>query len=159
MTHLPPSTRPRHPAWRHPTSWQRACQAIVPAAALWLLGPAVAGAADTSPAQQLSHWRAQAGRPGQVDAGRLFFQARHGGEWSCASCHGMPPTSAGKHANTGKPLAPLAPAFNERAFTDAAKVEKWFRRNCQDVLDRACSAGEKADVLAYLISLQPSSRP
>ena len=47
----------------------------------------------------------------------------------------------------------MAPAANPQRFTDAAKVEKWFRRNCKDVLGRACSAQEKGDVLAYLMSL------
>ena len=42
-----------------------------------------------------------------------------------------------------------------RAFTDSAKVDKWFRRNCKDVLQRECAPGEKADVLAYLLSLKP----
>jgi Domain of unknown function (DUF1924) len=112
-------------------------------------------AADTSAAQQLSHWNAQAGTPGNAEKGKAFFNATHGGEWSCASCHGQPPTSQGKHANTGKAIAPLAPAFNPKAFTDSAKVDKWFRRNCKDVLSRECTATEKADVLAHLISLKP----
>ena len=73
----------------------------------------------------------------------------------CASCHGTPPTAQGKHASTGKPIAPLAPAFNPKAFTDTAKVDKWFRRNCNDVLSRECTAVEKADVLAYLNALKP----
>ena len=38
--------------------------------------------------------------------------------------------------------------------TDAAKTEKWFRRNCNDVVGRECSAGEKADVLSWLASLK-----
>ena len=112
-----------------------------------------AWAADTTPAQQLSHWSAQAGSPGQADRGKLLFNTRHGGEWSCASCHGTPPTTQGKHASTGKSIAPLAPAFNPKAFTDTAKVDKWFRRNCNDVLSRECTAIEKADVLAYLNAL------
>ena len=29
---------------------------------------------------------------------------------------------------------PLAPAANPKAFTDTARVDKWFRRNCNDVL-------------------------
>lgn len=40
---------------------------------------------------------------------------------------------------------------NAERFTNEAKVEKWFRRNCNDVLGRACTFSEKADVLAYLI--------
>jgi hypothetical protein len=112
-------------------------------------------AADTTPAQQLQRWSTEAGAPGQAERGRDFFTRRHGGEWSCASCHGQPPTRPGKHASTGKAIEPMAPSANPRAFTDTAKVDKWFRRNCKDVLQRECSAGEKADVLAYLIALQP----
>lgn len=125
------------------------------AGALMALVASAAPAADTSPAQQLARFTAEAGAPGQVERGRAFFASRHGGEWSCASCHGAPPLQAGKHASTGKSIDPLAPAANARAFTDAAKVDKWFRRNCKDVLSRECSAGEKADVLAYLTSLKP----
>ena len=112
-------------------------------------------AADTSPAQQLSHWTTQAGAPATAERGQAFFNERHGGEWSCASCHGTLPTGQGKHASTSKAIAPLAPAFNAKAFTDTAKVDKWFKRNCKDVLSRECSAQEKADVMAYLISLKP----
>jgi cytochrome c peroxidase len=120
-----------------------------------LLAVGTATAADTNPTQQLERWSAQAGSPGQAARGQQLFNARHGGEWSCSSCHNSPPTTRGQHASTGKPIAPLAPAFNREAFTDTAKVDKWFRRNCKDVLSRECSAGEKADVLAYLLSLKP----
>lgn len=115
----------------------------------------IAIAADTSPAQQLNRWNAAAGATGNADKGKVFFNSRHGGEWSCASCHGTPPSKQGQHASTGKPIAALAPAFNPQAFTDTAKVDKWFRRNCNDVLKRECSAVEKADVMAYLIGLKP----
>ncbi len=112
-------------------------------------------AADTSPTQQLERFSAQAGAPGQAERGRVFFTSRQGGEWSCASCHGSPPTKPGKHASTGKLIDPMAPAANPTAFTDTAKADKWFRRNCKDVLQRECSAMEKADVLAYLLALKP----
>jgi hypothetical protein len=117
--------------------------------------PGTAFAGDTTPAAQLQHWSAQAGAPGNARQGQVFFNARHGAEWSCASCHGTPPTREGEHASTGKPIAPLAPAFNAKAFTNTAKTDKCFRRNCKDVLSRECSASEKADVLAYLSSLKP----
>ena len=116
-------------------------------------GPALA--ADTSASEQLRRWSAEAGAPGNADRGQTFFGRKHGSDWSCSSCHGLPPTGDGKHASTGKRIAPLAPAFNPQAFTDQAKVDKWFRRNCKDVLSRECSAAEKADVLAYLIRLKP----
>ncbi len=114
--------------------------------------PARAG--DTTIAQQLARWSAQVGAPGNAVRGQTFFSSKHGGEWSCASCHGTPPTGRGKHASTGKTIDPLAPAFNPKAFTDTARVEKWFRRNCKDVLARECSAAEKVDVLAYIASLE-----
>lgn len=113
-----------------------------------------ARAADTTPAQQLARWSAAAGVSGDVARGRAFFTSRHGAEWSCASCHGDPPLAAGKHQGTGKTIDPLAPAANPAAFTDAARVDKWFRRNCKDVLARECNAREKADVLAYLMDLK-----
>ncbi|MBX3638084.1 MAG: DUF1924 domain-containing protein [Rubrivivax sp.] len=142
-------TRSRLPP---PRPW-RPWRAALCAAALALpLG--AAWAADTTPARQLERFGAEAGAPGQAERGRVFFTGRHGGEWSCASCHGNPPTATGRHASTGKTIDPLAPAANARAFTDSAKVDKWFRRNCKDVLQRECSAGEKADVLAWLLSLQ-----
>jgi len=119
------------------------------------LAPAAARAADTSPARQLERFAALAGAPGDAERGRLFFSSRHGGEWSCASCHGNPPVGAGKHAGTGKSIEPLAPAANARAFTDSARVDKWLRRNCNDVLKRECTAAEKADVLAWLTTLKP----
>lgn len=109
---------------------------------------------DTTAAQQLAQWTAAAGQPASAARGQSFFNQRHGGEWSCSSCHGTPPTAQGRHAGTGKPIAPLAPAFNAQSLTDSAKVAKWFRRNCNDVLSRECTAAEKADVLAYLTSLK-----
>jgi len=124
-------------------------------AGLGAVAPAQAG--DTTAQAQLAQWNAQAPRPGQAEAGRQFFQVKHGREWSCASCHGMPPTATGKHASTGKAIDPLAPAFNADAFTKQARSDKWFRRNCNDVLGRECQAQEKADVLAYLLSLKPGS--
>ena len=87
-----------------------------------------------------------------ADRGRAFFSAQHGREWSCATCHTQDPAATGKHASTGKAVAPLAPSANPERFTSAAKVEKWFRRNCNDVAGRACTAQEKADVLAWLLA-------
>jgi hypothetical protein len=108
-----------------------------------------------TPADLLAGYTAQAGAPAQAARGEAFFNSKHGKDWTCASCHGAVPTQAGKHASTGKPITTLAPAFNPERFSDPAKVEKWFRRNCNDVADRACTPAEKADVLAWLISLRP----
>lgn len=119
---------------------------------LAMLAP-LAHAGDTTPALQMQRWSDASGSPASAENGRVFFTSRHGGEWSCASCHGNPPTAPARHASTGKAITPLAPAFNAQRFTDTAKVDKWFRRNCNDVLRRECTPGEKADVLAWLLKL------
>jgi mono/diheme cytochrome c family protein len=86
--------------------------------------------------------------------GEQFFKTRKGGEWSCSSCHTDNPGTAGKHAKTDKAIDPLAPAANPERFTSAAKVAKWFRRNCNDTLGRECTAQEKGDVLSYLVTIR-----
>jgi hypothetical protein len=87
-----------------------------------------------------------------AERGRQFFTATHGREWSCATCHTANPAATGKHASTGKAIAPFAPSANPERFTDLAKAEKWFKRNCNDVAGRACTAQEKGDILAWLLA-------
>lgn len=116
-----------------------------------------ASARAEAPADFLTGFEQQARQadPGfqgfSAERGRLFFTRTHGGDWSCASCHTAAPDTSGKHAKTGKSIEPLAPAANPERFTGAAKVDKWFKRNCNDVLGRACTAQEKGDVLAWLM--------
>jgi hypothetical protein len=86
--------------------------------------------------------------------GEAFFTSAHGREWSCASCHTTNPMGPGRHEKTNKAIAPLAPRANPERFTRPEKVEKWFRRNCNDVLGRPCTTVEKGDVLVYLMSLK-----
>jgi hypothetical protein len=85
--------------------------------------------------------------------GEAFYKARTGNV-SCATCHSDSPKAHGTHATTSKDILPLAPVANAERFTDAAKVEKWFKRNCNDVLKRACTANEKGDFIAYLLSVK-----
>ncbi|MBI5278100.1 MAG: DUF1924 domain-containing protein [Burkholderiales bacterium] len=108
-----------------------------------------------TPQELAAEYAARAGGGASAPRGEQFFTGRHGREWSCATCHGALPVQPGRHAATGKPLSPLAPAFNAQRFTDPAKVEKWFRRNCNDVAGRDCTAAEKADLLAWLTALKP----
>jgi hypothetical protein len=90
--------------------------------------------------------------------GNDFFHAR-GKEWSCASCHTADPRQAGRHTVTGKPIRALAPAANPERFSSRDKAEKWFKRNCNDTLGRECTSAEKADLIAYLLSLgSPSTQ-
>ncbi|MDE2401828.1 MAG: DUF1924 domain-containing protein [Burkholderiales bacterium] len=126
------------------------------AAAVCLAGAAFAPAAyAATPKELLSGYTAQSGQPAEPARGQQFFTSKQGGQWSCASCHNSVPTQAGKHASTGKKIGALAPAFNPERFTDPTKVEKWFRRNCNDVASRQCTPAEKADVLSWLLTLKP----
>jgi len=89
-----------------------------------------------------------------AERGRQFFSQTHDSDWSCASCHTDNPAAPGKHAKTGKSIQPLAPAGNAERFTTPAKVDKWFKRNCNDVLNRVCTPQEKGDVLIWLMSVR-----
>ena len=71
---------------------------------------------------------------------------------SCTTCHTADPRQGGKHIRTGKAIKPLSPTANPNSLTDAKKIEKWFRRNCNWTMGRECSAREKADILAFLKS-------
>ena len=86
--------------------------------------------------------------------GETFFKSKHGGEWSCASCHTNNPAAEGKHAKSDKLIKPLAPSVNPERFTETKKIEKWFKRNCNDVLDRECTAQEKGDFLSYVLTIK-----
>lgn len=118
------------------------------------LGMTGMGAIAATPAEMLANYTAQSGGTASAARGQEFFTSKHGKDWSCSSCHTSNPTSEGKHAATGKLISPLAPAANAERFTDTAKTEKWFRRNCNDVVGRECSAAEKADVMAWLMSIK-----
>ena len=87
-------------------------------------------------------------------AGESFYKNKHGGDWSCSSCHTDNPAAEGKHTVTGKVIQPLSPNANPARFTDAAKVNKWFKRNCNDVLKRECTPEEKGNLLTYLLSVK-----
>ncbi len=111
-----------------------------------------------TPVEILALYKAEAaGTPGfqgfNGARGETFFKSKHGGEWSCSSCHTEHPENEGKHAKTDKLIKPIAPVANAERFTEVKKVAKWFKRNCNDVLDRECTAQEKGDVMTYLISV------
>lgn len=123
---------------------------------LALLG--VTPARAETPTDFLSRYQAEARQAAagfipSAQRGERLFRTIGRQDWSCASCHTDNPAAAGKHASTGKPIDALAPAANARRFTRPDKVEKWFRRNCNDVIGRSCTAAEKSDLLAYLMAV------
>jgi len=91
------------------------------------------------------------------EAGRKFFLAERttskGEKASCAGCHTKDPKQSGK-TRAGKVIDPMAIASNKDRFTDKAKVEKWFKRNCKDVYERECTAHEKGDFIAFMKSVK-----
>ncbi len=71
---------------------------------------------------------------------------------SCTTCHTKDATAEGM-SRAQKPIAPMAVSKTPDRFTDPEKVDKWFTRNCQTVLGRACTPSEKGDVITYLSGL------
>lgn len=128
--------------------------ALLAAWAALASGPAQAQA---TPARALlAAYTAQAGGSASAEQGKAFFTRRFGRDFdSCASCHTDTPTRPGKDLVSEKPIAPLAPAAAPQRFSDKANVEYRFAQNCKDVVGRDCSAQEKADVLSWLLGLQP----
>ncbi len=120
---------------------------------LLLLGLSLAARADT-PRQVLARLQAAAAHPASAERGdQLFHDKFSGGKTeSCSTCHTADPRVAGRHARTNKAIEPLAPVANRERFSDPEKVEKWFWRNCNEVLGRACTAQEKVDFAAYLLA-------
>jgi hypothetical protein len=116
---------------------------------------ALSGVAMSAPAL-LADYAAQAGVVPSAARGQSFFQSSHvGGKPdtpSCTTCHTTDPRQPGR-TRAGKVIDPMALSATPTRFSDMAKAEKWFARNCDTVLGRACTAGEKADVVAYLSSL------
>lgn len=108
-----------------------------------------------TPAQFIAGYSAEAGAGFTADAVR--GKAFAGRNWgisdklaSCTACHTDSPRNPGRHAVTGKNIAPLSPMVNPERFSDPAKVEKWFKRNCKEVVGRACTAAEKADFIQFV---------
>lgn len=110
-----------------------------------------------TPNELLAEYTAKAGAPASPERGQKFFTTNFGKEmgFSCSSCHGAVPVKAGQDLVAEKAIAPLAPAANAKRFTDRSKVEFNFRLNCKDVVGRECTAGEKADLISWLLTLKP----
>ncbi|MCX8018086.1 MAG: DUF1924 domain-containing protein [Rhodocyclaceae bacterium] len=128
---------------------------LSPLALAWL----AFGVQAATPAELLAGYRAEAAKssPGfapSAQRGAEFYarQFKVSAKMpSCASCHTDKPSQPGRHVVTDKAIKPLAPAIEAERFTDFAKAEKGFGRNCKEVVGRECSAAEKADFLAFVM--------
>jgi Domain of unknown function (DUF1924) len=70
---------------------------------------------------------------------------------SCTTCHTADPRKTGQ-TRAGKDIEPMAVSANPRRYTDQAKTEKWFGRNCNNVLGRECTATEKGDFITFMLN-------
>ncbi len=120
-----------------------------------LLLLAIFGVANAETPRQIGDNYAAAqggGHKASAARGAEFFARKFGVSEKmpgCTSCHTDSPVQPGRHAITGKDIKPLAPVANAERFSDPAKVEKWFKRNCKEVVGRECTAGEKSDFIAF----------
>jgi hypothetical protein len=89
-----------------------------------------------------------------AERGQALYRGTHGTSdpkvSACTSCHGDDPRVGGQNVKTGKPIEPMAVSANPKRYTNQADVEKWFRRNCKDVLARECTAVEKGDFITFM---------
>ena len=79
-------------------------------------------------------------------------KAEDGETISCSTCHGTDFGKPGKHRKTHKVIDPMSTKVNTERFTDEKKIEKWFKRNCNDTWGRECTSQEKADFLTFLLA-------
>ncbi len=70
---------------------------------------------------------------------------------SCTTCHTADPRNGGQ-TRAGKDIEPMAVSANPKRYTDQAKAEKWFGRNCNNVLGRECTPTEKGDFIAFMLT-------
>jgi Domain of unknown function (DUF1924) len=84
----------------------------------------------------------------------LFLSTFTGGKpnmSSCTACHTKDPTKTGQ-TRAGKDIEPMAASVNPKRYTDLEKTEKWFGRNCRNVLGRECTAPEKGDFITFMLT-------
>ena len=115
-----------------------------------------------------------------AERGEAFYREPHvikgAGVWSCSSCHLKNPRYSVRAHRTEIPcrachvihdwehpdpetakkrvIDPFAPSANAMRLTDAHRVETFLKLNCLLLLKRECTAQEKGDVIAWLISAQ-----
>ena len=70
---------------------------------------------------------------------------------SCTTCHTTDARNVGQ-TRAGKDIEPMAASANPKRYSDQAKTEKWFGRNCNNVLGRDCTATEKGDFITFMLT-------
>jgi hypothetical protein len=127
-------------------------------AAAWLLTAAASG---ESPTPLLDFYASQAKASDSAFGGfsaergehlfRTNFSSGKPDTPSCTTCHTTDPRKTGQ-TRAGKDIEPMAASANPKRYTDQAKAEKWFGRNCNNVLGRECTATEKGDFITFMLT-------
>jgi Domain of unknown function (DUF1924) len=129
----------------------------------WLVAAAssvaLAGPSDTQKLLDFYATQAKAADPAfagfSAERGELLFRSDFSGGKpdtpSCTACHTRDPKNVGQ-TRAGKDIDPMAASVNPQRYTDQEKAEKWFGRNCRNVLGRECTATEKGDFITFMLS-------
>ena len=120
--------------------------------AVLTVAASMAASADVIDDLQASY-SGSARKPFSAESGQALWKQAVKDKRTCATCHGEDLRASGRHVTTQKGILPMAPSVNAERFKDAAKVEKWFLRNCKWTWGRECDAQEKGDLLQYLRGL------
>jgi len=119
-----------------------------------------------------------------AERGEAFYREPHvikgAGVWSCASCHLKDPRYSVRAHRTDIPcrachvindwehpdpkhakkrvIDPFAPSANPMRLTDAHRVDSFLKLNCLLLMQRECTAREKGDVIAYLLTIEGGAK-
>lgn len=69
---------------------------------------------------------------------------------SCTTCHTADPKKPGQ-TRAGKEIGPMALSMKPDRYSNPADTEKWFGRNCESVIGRACTPLEKGDFITFMV--------
>ena len=108
--------------------------------------------ANNSVAEALQMYRNAGASEFNIQSGADLWVNTFPNGRSCTSCHGNSTSDNGKHIKTKKLIKPMALSVNSERYTSLKKINKWFKRNCKWTLERECTAQEKGDLLAWLIT-------
>ncbi|GAB1232739.1 DUF1924 domain-containing protein [Ferrigenium sp. UT4] len=122
------------------------------------LGMMLSALAMASPASDelLKKYQSEGAGMADPDKGRQNWVREDvidGEKMSCSTtCHNSDFAKEGKHHKTGKVIHPMSAKVNPERYTDVKKMEKWFKRNCNDTWGRDCTAQEKTDFLTFMLA-------
>ncbi|MBE0491630.1 MAG: DUF1924 domain-containing protein [Sulfurospirillum sp.] len=89
-----------------------------------------------------------------IERGKEVFTSVHvgkkGEKISCTSCHNANLRDKGENVHTAKMIEPLSPSANPARLTKLKDVQKWLRRNFNDVYNNDGTALQRGDVLYYI---------